>query len=111
MHHRLRAARDARRLEVARHLGADYTINVEEEDLVTRVREITRGVDVVLDMALGAPATVLPAIELLRTRGTLVVVPTQGALPSFPIHALPRKGLTVKGANDTNCYRSIWRST
>jgi threonine dehydrogenase-like Zn-dependent dehydrogenase len=94
-------ARDARRLEVARHLGADYTINVEAEDLVERVREITggRGVDVVLDMALGGPATVLPAIDLLRTRGTLVVVPTQGPLPTFPINVLPRKGLTVKGAS------------
>jgi threonine dehydrogenase-like Zn-dependent dehydrogenase len=84
---------------VARHLGADHTVNVEAEDLRERVQEITagRGVDVAIDVATGGPATVLPALELLRPRGVFVVVPTQGPIPSFPIGLVQRKGLTVKG--------------
>jgi len=95
-------SRDARRLEVARHMGADYTIDVEAEDLRERVREITggRGVDVALDMAVAGEATILPALDLLRPRGALVLVGAeQPPLASFPMGALPRKGLSVRGAN------------
>jgi threonine dehydrogenase-like Zn-dependent dehydrogenase len=95
-------SRDVRRLEVARLMGADYTVDVEREDLRERVREITgrRGVDVALDMAVAGAMTILPALDLLRPRGTLVLVGgEQAPLETFPIGQLPRKGLSVKGAN------------
>src|SRR5436190_21818644 len=43
--------RDAARLELARALGADHVVDVEQEDALERVRESTggEGVDVVLD--------------------------------------------------------------
>jgi len=93
-------ARDTRRLDVARKMGADYTINVEAEDLRDRVREIAGGVDVVLDMAVAGPATILPALDILRPRGALVTVGgEQPALASFPMGKLPRNGLSIRGAN------------
>ena len=95
-------ARDTRRLEVARHMGADYTVNVEADDLRDRVRQITggEGVDVALDMAVAGAATILPAIDLLRPRGVLVTVGgEQGPIADLPMGALPRKGLSIRGAN------------
>ena len=59
--------RDARRLEVAKSLGADDVIDVEKEDALARVMEITdgRGVDVVVDCTVGAG----PKPILLGDRG------------------------------------------
>ena len=55
-------SKDAARLAVARTLGADHVIDVQQEDALTRIMEITggRGVDVVLDCTRGgrhAPRT------------------------------------------------------
>ena len=49
-----KGAKDARRLEVARARGADHTIDIDAEDPLPRIREITgggpeAGVDVVVD--------------------------------------------------------------
>src|SRR5262245_19156251 len=65
-------ARDARRLEVARQLGADVTIDVQQEDALARILESTghRGVDVVVDCSSGAStAPVLLGIEAAKRRG------------------------------------------
>lgn len=101
-------ARDARRLEVARRLGADCTINVEEEDLVERVKELTgrRGVDVVVDVATGQAATVLPAIRALGIRGTLVVVPRGGKISDFPLDIVHQKSLTMRCVRG-HSYRAV----
>jgi threonine dehydrogenase-like Zn-dependent dehydrogenase len=94
--------RDTRRLEVARLLGADYTVNVEREDLAERVSEITggRGVDVTVDTSSGGGTRVtLTSLEILKRKGGTMVV--QGAareIPSFPIEMLTRKYVTVKSA-------------
>ena len=49
-------SKDAARMEVAKALGADYVIDVQEEDPLARIMEITggKGVDVVLDCTAGA---------------------------------------------------------
>jgi threonine dehydrogenase-like Zn-dependent dehydrogenase len=104
-------SKDARRLEVARALGADDTIDVETEDALARVMAITdgRGVDVVVDCTVGAgPQPVLLGIEALKRRGGTMVVQGEGdqQFPSFPIGRLTRKGITLKSARG-HSYRAV----
>mgnify|MGYP001166312019 FL=1 len=78
---------DENRLKLARQFGATATINVEKEDPVERVLEITDGrkVDVVLDVSAGATDPVLQGIEMIRKGGTFIVagVKTHNALNNF----------------------------
>lgn len=63
----------ARRKELAKSLGAKYVLNPVEEDIVGKVREICNGVgaNVAFDIA-GVQAGLDPAVQAIRTRGTLV---------------------------------------
>jgi threonine dehydrogenase-like Zn-dependent dehydrogenase len=91
---------DRLRLAVAKKLGADHTIDVESEDLLQGVADITSGrmADVVVDCAAGGPATVTAAIRLARKRGTiLLAAQKQTRLPEFDSDALISRFLTVKG--------------
>ena len=103
-------SKDARRLEVALAMGADNVINVEEEDALERIREITggRGVDVAVDCTVGAGmAPTLLAIEAAKRRGaTMVVQGEDSEYHSFPIGRLTRKAITMKSARGHN-YRAV----
>ncbi len=67
-------AEDTERLEISRQLGADYTINASEEDVVERVKEITGGAmaDYVFDCT-GSPAIVDAAMTILKKGGTFAI--------------------------------------
>jgi threonine dehydrogenase-like Zn-dependent dehydrogenase len=104
-------ARDSRRLEVARQLGADATIDVDHENALERILEITggRGVDVVVDCTSGAGnAAVLLGIEATKRRGATMVVQGEGnaTFPDFPLGRLTRKGMTLKSARG-HSYRAV----
>ncbi|MFQ6028125.1 MAG: zinc-binding dehydrogenase [Dehalococcoidia bacterium] len=104
-------SRDTKRLEVASKLGADYTINVEKEDLRERVREITagQGADVVIDVAAATEKTILPALDVLnKKRGTLVIAAgkMEQRIEGFPIGIVKLKYLAVKGARG-HSYQSV----
>jgi threonine dehydrogenase-like Zn-dependent dehydrogenase len=62
----------AKRLQVARKLGADYVLDFKQADPVARIMEITdgRGVDVAVE-ALGTQGTFESALRVLRPGGTL----------------------------------------
>lgn len=68
------------RLETARQLGADYAINVTQEDPVERVMEITQGVgvDCVIEavghyhIVEGQEAPLAQAVHMIRTGGRIV---------------------------------------
>lgn len=72
-------AADDERLEVAGHLGADYTVNIERESLEELVKDLSRGqgLDVVLECS-GAAAAVNTGIGLLKKGGNLVQVGLSG---------------------------------
>lgn len=101
--------RDAPRLEVARRLGADHVIDVQQEDALGRIMEITggKGVDVVLDCTAGAGVTpVLLGIDALKRRaGTLLIQGEMAAFPAFPVKKLTEKAITIKSARG-HSYRS-----
>jgi threonine dehydrogenase-like Zn-dependent dehydrogenase len=94
--------RDAARLELATKLGADHVIEVQREDALQRVLELTggKGVDVVLDCTAGAgTAPVLLGIDALKRRaGTLLVQGELAAFPDFPLKQLTEKAITIKSA-------------
>jgi len=104
-------SRDKRRLEVAAAFGADAVVDVENEDPLARILEITggRGVDVVLDCTVGAgSAPTLLGIEAAKRRGATMVVQGEGnqEFPNFPIGRLTRKGMTLKSARG-HSYRAV----
>jgi threonine dehydrogenase-like Zn-dependent dehydrogenase len=103
-------ARDAKKLELAEEFGADYTINVDEEDTVERVRELTDGgVDVAIDLTPMAQQPIIDAINAVRWGGTIVLAGLKGQ-KEIPITTdmLINKALTVKGAFsvDANGYEN-----
>jgi threonine dehydrogenase-like Zn-dependent dehydrogenase len=104
-------SKDTRRLDVARAFGADAVIDVEKEDPLARILQITegRGVDVVLDCTVGAgSAPTLLGIEAAKRRAATMVVQGEGnqEFPNFPIGRLTRKGMTLKSARG-HSYRAV----
>jgi len=103
--------KDTRRLEVANIFGADATVDVQKQDALAVVQEVTggRGVDVVIDCTVGAgTAPTLLGIEATKRRGGTMVVQGEGnqEFHSFPIGRLTRKGMTLKSARG-HSYRSV----
>jgi threonine dehydrogenase-like Zn-dependent dehydrogenase len=96
-------SRDAKRMEVAKQLGADHLINVDTENVLERVMQITGGlgVDVVLDCTAGAGLVpILLGIDALKRKGGTLVM--QGdhipAFQDFPMSKVTTKFITLKSA-------------
>jgi threonine dehydrogenase-like Zn-dependent dehydrogenase len=102
--------RDAARLELAKQLGADHTIDVEQQDPLEAVLELTggKGVDVVLDCTAGAGTTpLLLGIDALKRRaGVLLVQGELANFPDFPLKKLTEKAITIKSARG-HSYRAV----
>ena len=102
-------SKDTARLEVAKTLGADHVIDVEKEDPLARIREITggEGVDVVLDCTAGAGTKpVLLGVEAMKRKGGLMVVQGEMAeFPNYPMGKIAVKYINMKSARG-HSYRS-----
>lgn len=91
---------DRARLALAKEFGATHTINIDEEDLLETVADITGGLmaDLVMDCSSGGPAAAISAIQLARKRGRIIL---GGRSPDrkaeFDTDILVKKFLTVKG--------------
>ncbi|HXQ49839.1 MAG TPA: zinc-binding dehydrogenase [Stellaceae bacterium] len=92
-------ARDERRMQVARELGADHTIAVDQADLVAEVTRITGGrmADIVIDVSGAGPEIVNPSVALLRKRGVLLAAARKGAVPGFDINQVINRQVILRG--------------
>ena len=94
--------RDEAKLRVARELGADHVIDVQQEDVRARVREITggRGADVVVEVSSNAPEPVAEALHYVATGGRIVLAGVKGfrSVPDFLSDLIVLKEITIKGA-------------
>jgi threonine dehydrogenase-like Zn-dependent dehydrogenase len=102
-------SKDAARLEVAKKLGADYVIDVQQEDPLQRIMEITggKGVDISLDCTAGAGTIpILLGVEALKRKaGTILVQGEMKEFPNFPLEKVTVKAITIKSARG-HSYRA-----
>ena len=108
-------AADARKLALAREFGALHTIDVDNEDVRRRVRELTdgRGADVVIDVTSYATAPVAEALDYAAPGARVILAGTKGfkAVPEFVSDKIVLKEITLRGAIGVTSsgYRSAIR--
>ncbi len=94
-------AKDAHKLALARALGADATVTVDEEDTVDRVHELTDGVgaDVVVDVSAVATEPVVHAVEIVKTNGRIILAGVKGggATAALPVDRVVMKEIALQG--------------
>ncbi|MCE8000556.1 MAG: alcohol dehydrogenase catalytic domain-containing protein [Rhodobiaceae bacterium] len=95
-------AADADKLKLAKFYGADYTIDVDNENAVERIAEITkgRGADVVIDVTSYATDPVRETLSYVCAGGTIVLAGVKGfkPIPDFVTDMIVMKEITIKGA-------------
>jgi threonine dehydrogenase-like Zn-dependent dehydrogenase len=108
-------AADAKKLELARHFGADFTIDVDNEDVKQRVREITdgEGADIVVDVSSYATKPVADSLDYVRMGGQIVLAGVKGfrEIPDFISDKIVMKEISIRGAIGVTStgYRSAIR--
>jgi threonine dehydrogenase-like Zn-dependent dehydrogenase len=92
-------ARDEKRFEVAKALGADACVAVDQEDLTEAVRRITGGrmADLVIEASGAGADAVNTLIGLVRKRGVLEIAARKGAVDAFDLDQIIAKQVTLKG--------------
>lgn len=95
-------SRDEPKLALAREFGAHHTVDVEREDVVRAVREVTGGemADVVIDVTAYSVEAVTQAVDLARRGGRVVLAGTKGPVPvpNFISDKVVGKELSIFGA-------------
>ncbi len=95
------------RLRIADNLGADRTINVEKEDPVVIVKEITRGIgaDLVVELS-GSPGAISQGLRIVRTHGRFLAI----GIPVEQEVSIPWKEIIFKAPSVifhfSSCYSS-----
>lgn len=86
------------RLNLAKEIGADYTINPLKEDVVAKVREYTNneGADVVIDFA-GNIDAINDALEYIKPGGGLSILGVFNQKINLDLNNIVFKGLNIYG--------------
>jgi L-iditol 2-dehydrogenase len=94
---------DPNKLELARKLGADITIDSSKHDPVAEVMKATdgRGADVALEVV-GIAATVQMAIQCTRRGGAITLVGNLAPKVEVPLQAIVTRELTLYGSCASN---------
>jgi len=96
----------AHRLKLAEEFGADATLYADE-DVIGRVRELTRGegADVVVDVTAETMAPIAQAVDMARPGGTIILAGVKGAAAAIPDLKNDRifsKELTLRGVKNAD---------
>jgi threonine dehydrogenase-like Zn-dependent dehydrogenase len=93
--------KDAKRLEVARALGAHHIVNADDGPTALQISELTQGAlaDVVVEVTSGAPSVLAEAVNSAAIGATVVVAGSHGMKPAvgFKSDLLFLREITVKG--------------
>jgi L-iditol 2-dehydrogenase len=94
----LGTTKDKERMALAGQLGAEVLINVEEENALERVRDLTggKGADVILECSGAAPAARL-GLELVRKRGQYTQIGLFGRPIEIDFERIAYKEIEVRG--------------
>lgn len=100
-----RSSDEGLRFEKARELGADFTINVDQEDPVQKVLEITNGlgVDILIETS-GGEKAIYQAFEMVRRLGRICAIGISGK-EEVPI---PYDRGIFKALRYDFCFSSSW---
>ena len=107
-------SKDAARLEVAKQLGADYVIDVDKEDPLARIKEITggegRGYGAGLHGGCRHHSRFCWASKPSSEKADLMVVQGEMAeFPNYPIGKIAVKYITMKARVGTPIAPANWR--
>ena len=92
---------DDEKLQLAREIGADYTINSRTEDVHARLNELTEGLgpDVVIE-AVGSPATYVMAVDEVGFTGRVVCIGYAKTEVAFQTKYFVQKELDIRGSRN-----------
>lgn len=90
---------DARRLDVASELGADYVLNIEEEDPQELVRSLGdgAGADLIVDCT-GVSAALRQGMDLVRPNGQITKIGWGPQPLNFSLDPLVQKAIRLQGS-------------
>lgn len=95
-------AADVEKLKIAKAFGADHTIDVDNQNTLQRVRELTngKGVDIVVELSPYATDPVRDSLRYVRRGGTIVLAGVKGfrPIPDFVSDLVVLKEITIRGA-------------
>ncbi len=94
---------DDKKLEIAKEMGADYTINSRDPETIQKIMSVCndKGADSVVDFV-NAPPTAKLDFAVLRKRGNLVLVGLFGGSFELSLVTVPLKSIVIQGAYTGN---------
>jgi L-iditol 2-dehydrogenase len=101
---------DKQRLRLAEELGVHYTLDIDSQDALARVKELTGGygADIVLECS-GVPAAARMALDLVRKRGKYTQVGLFGKPIEIDFEKIAFREIVVNGT--VSQRRPAWKRT
>jgi len=90
--------KDKERLEIAKKVGIDYTLNTDEDNVFNSVMEITNnvGADIIFDCT-GSPKAINSALDMIKRKGFMVQIGLTPAKLELDYLKLPLRSIGILG--------------
>jgi L-iditol 2-dehydrogenase len=94
---------DESRLNIAKQIGADVTINIQDEDPIKKISGLTDGMgaDVVFEVTGSGPA-MTQALDMVRRKGQIVVIGVNMKPVSLDSFKILENEITIRGSSMSN---------